>query len=212
MDEPVETGLTVTVTSANASAKLPIGLPPDFSVAVAASLARDLSIGLYDRSVVLRKHEISEAQCLLLENHPYFQNLLEQAAKEWNAPTNIKDRLALEASVGLEKALPSIVSRMQNQHEPLTGVVQAAKTLSEIAGVGGNKTPQAPGEKFTITINLGADKQVFEKTLTIDAAPDPGTLSGHTPLQSVPEGAGVHPQVSTNVEVPRGSTKVPNVS
>jgi hypothetical protein len=119
---------------------------------------------MYERPVILKKHGVTEAQVKTLETHSYFQKLLDQTAREWNSPRSINERLALESAVALEGAIPDIAARMGVKNEPLTGVVEAGKLLAKIAGAGEQRQQQAPGEKFTITINLGGETQVYEKT------------------------------------------------
>lgn len=160
--------VTAPVTSAS--------LPDNFKVQDAAALARDFAIGMFDRATILEKHELTDEQAKVLEANPYFQRLLEQMSVEWNSPKSAQERLALQTAIGLESVLPEAISRVKIAQEPLTGIAQMVKVLADIAGANNhNKQPQAPGEKFTITINLGADKkEVYEKTrptITVEAAP-----------------------------------------
>lgn len=199
-DDPKTPALTATV---NPPVTMPVGTPPSWTVVELAALARDLAIGMYDLSVILSKHMITAAEHKAIMAMPYFQKLLEQAATEWNKPTNINDRLALEAAVGLEIAMPSIISRMKVQNEPLQGIVQAAKVLTEIAGAGGSKDKaQGPQEKFKIVINLGGEPRIVEKSVQIDQNPAPGEVQT---VQSITLGEGTKAPVCP---VPAGE-KVP---
>lgn len=183
MDEPVvdkEPEVTVAVTPA-------VTLPGNIDIPAAVRLAHDLAVDLYDRDVILKKHGVTDEQCRALEANTHFKALLEKAIRDWFAPSNIRDRLALEAAIGLEAAMPAMVGRMTNALEPLPGVVQAAKVLADIAGAGGQRQQASAGEKFTITINLGSDKQVFEKTApTIEVTSEgPGTPPLTAPSRAI---------------------------
>lgn len=172
------TGLvTVTVT--------PVALPENFSIPEAISLARDLALNMYELPVILKKHGISDTQYATLKTNTYFAKLVEQMALDWNGSKSAQERLALQAAVGLETVLPEAIARVKNKNELLTGVSQMVKVLADIAGANNhNKAPSAPSEKFTITINLGADREVYDKSKPIiDLQPAP---AGEVP--AVPEG------------------------
>jgi len=194
----------------------PPALPENFSIPQAAALARDLSISMYDREVILRKHRVTDAQCKVLENNPYFIKLLEQAAAEWNSPRSIQQRLALEAAVALEGVLPDVVARMSAKTEPLSGVVEAGKLLTKVAGIGEKSAPGPAGEKFTITIDLsggGGEKQTFEKTLppVIEAFPVQPFAEGAAALLDLytePEKPGTSDPISKD---PEGTRNPPSV-
>lgn len=146
-------------------------IPESFDVAGAVSLARDLAHGMYDQALILKKHGLSQAQFDTLVASPYVQKLIERLALEWNAPKASSERLAVGASVGLESVLPAAIARVKNPHEPIAGVAQLIKVLGEFAGVGTQNKQQAPaGERFKITINLGADTEVYHKTKPVFTA------------------------------------------
>ena len=94
----------------------------------------------------------------------FFKNTLQAMTVEWNAVGNTQKRLALEAAIALEDALPAVAARLSKNTEPLAGVVELAKLLAKMAGVGEANAQQVPTERFKITINLGADVAQFEKS------------------------------------------------
>jgi hypothetical protein len=58
---------------------------------------------------------------------------------------------------------------MQNKGEGLPGVVEAAKLFAKVAGAGEQKSGGgAPGERFTINIDLGGDQRI-----TVASSPPP---------------------------------------
>lgn len=163
------------------AAVTPAPLPEGFTVPALAALARDLAIGMYEEQVLLKKNGVTPEQYATLKSIPYFQKLVEQMAIEWNAPKSVQQRLAIETAVGLEEVLPDVIARAKIKNEPLQGVAQLLKVLADIAGANANtRAPAAPTEKFKITINLGADTEVYEKTkpvVTIEQASEVPALA-----------------------------------
>jgi hypothetical protein len=76
-------------------------------------------------------------------------------------------RLAMQAAIGLEDAMPTMAARMLKSNEPVQNIIEIAKIFTKIAGVGEEKTTAPPTEKFHITIDLGGDIVRFEKNRPI---------------------------------------------
>ena len=86
---------------------------------------------------------------------------------EWQSAENAQARIKIEAAVALEDALPAIAARMTKEGEALSGVVETGKLFAKLAQIGEGRSEGLPGEKFSITINLGEDKKLtFEKDVT----------------------------------------------
>lgn len=174
--EPVTVAVTTEV-----STKFPDG----FTIVEAALLAHDIATGGYKKLTLLEKYEISEADYDAIYNNDTFQTLLTQSIAEWKSIRNLNDRLALKAAVTLENALPVVGARMHDKAEPLSSVIEAGKMLAKMSGVGEKtQAPTAPGEKFTITINLGADTLVYEKSrpaIEVSAVQQQPEGEGETP-------------------------------
>jgi hypothetical protein len=65
--------------------------------------------------------------------------------------------------------MPLIGQRMLTGTEPLTSVIEGAKLMAKIAGIGELKTsPASAAERFVITINLGADVEHYDKSVEIN--------------------------------------------
>lgn len=188
------------------AAVTPVPLPENFSVPQMMSLARDLVLQMYDRPVILKKHNVTEAQCAYLEANDYFKKIMHELGVEWNSPRTSTERLAVQTAVGLETVLPDAIARISIKNEPLAGVAQMVKVLADIAGANAAaKQKQAPGEKFTININLGGDKETYEKTrppvITLDAAPGPDAgTDAHMAVQSLAQGAAALLSIQTEPE------------
>lgn len=194
MSDDAPLPVTVAVTS-------PAPIPEGFSVPGIVALARDLAIGMYDEGVLLKKHGISDAQYLTLKEVPYFITVVKQMSEEWNAPKSAQQRLAVQTAVGLEEVLPDVIARAKIKNEPLQGVAQLIKVLSDIAGASGNSRQQAPPtEKFKITINLGADTEIYNKSkpvITLEAGPQE---SDPEPVQPQSSGFGELLSLQTDPE------------
>lgn len=161
-NQPAKTDVTAAVTPAVPAVA---EKPPEWDIPDLTALARDVAIQMVDLPVILEKHEITPEQYAKLQENTFFKQLVTQAAIEWNSPASTNQRLALQAAALLEDHMPDMASRIKNTQEPLPGVVQAAALLTKIAGIGeAAKGPAEPGEKFTITINMGDTKQVIEAT------------------------------------------------
>jgi hypothetical protein len=152
--------VTLTVTPA------PLREPDTYDLAV---LAREIAMGLRPLRDVLAAHSLTQADYDILNNNPFFKQLLDGATQEWQSVRNTKERTALEAAALFEQIMPTLYDRIKDSKEALNHVVAAAQVLARAGGIG-DTTTRAAGEKFTITINLGGDK--VEYTSPIDITPD----------------------------------------
>lgn len=181
----------------------PVTLPPDFDIHKIAALVRDVAVAMNDLPTILSKHGLTPAQYLELEKNQFFQRVLEDAVQNWNHPRSTKERVALQAAIALEDALPAIAARMSVQREDLADIVATAQLMADLSGMGpkANQNGQNTGEKIVINIDLGGDDKVRIETGT----PAPtgletsatealqgyaeGTRDG-PPIRSFPEGVG----------------------
>jgi hypothetical protein len=171
---PVETGLvTAAVNPPAVPVQVPAVAPPQvpatqmpsgWTIHKVAALVRDLAHNMYDLPYILKTHGLTQAQYDSLAGNEFFKHTLQAMTVEWNAVGNTQKRLALEAAIALEDALPAVAARLSKNTEPLAGVVELAKLLAKMAGVGEANAQQVPTERFKITINLGADVASFEKS------------------------------------------------
>ena len=131
-----------------------------------ARLAQELVMAIRDPLIIYREYGLTEQQFKThIELNEYFKRAHEAYTIEWNSTTSTTQRLRLQSQAMMEDNLPGFAARMRNEHETLPAVVQAATLLAKIGGIGEDKQQVHPGERFTITINLGADTQQFNKTV-----------------------------------------------
>lgn len=138
-------------------------------------LAREVAMNLRELPVTLAIYKISEAQYELIAKIPFFKRALDQFTIEWNGALSTHERIKVEAAIALEDGMPTLAARMSRNDEDLAKAVEAGKLFAKLAGIGEEKSNSLPGEKFTITINLGDDAKLkFEKDVTPTA---PGSQS-----------------------------------
>lgn len=159
------------------AARALIGAMPPLTPPELAGLARLIAMELRDRSDILKDFKLTETQYEFLEAHnPFFKAALHAACTEWHAPLNTPERIKVEAAAILEDSLIGLGARMQNKGEGLPGVVEVAKLFAKVAGVGEREVgSSAPGERFTINIDLGGDQKI---TVASSPAPSPPSSPG----------------------------------
>lgn len=165
----VDDGLTPAGVEA---AKALVQLPKHLDWPTLAQLAREVAMNIKERGTILQEFSITQVQYDFLEAHnEFYRAALAQACKEWHAPLTTQERIKVEAAAILEDSLLVLGARMQNKGEGLPGVVEAAKLFAKIADVGERSQGQAaPGERFTINIDLGGDKSLVIDTTAAPAA------------------------------------------
>lgn len=134
-----------------------------------AALARDLILNLRELPQTLAAHKITAAQYERIKENEFFKRALEHLTLEWHSAKSTGDRLKIQSAASLEYVMPTITARMVKHDEDLGKIVEAGKLFAKISGVdtSDKQGPSNPGEKFTITINLGEDTKLkFEKDVT----------------------------------------------
>lgn len=175
----VTDGLTPAgVQAAKALVALPALTWPELS-----KLAREMAMDIKERSTILKEFGLSETQYDFLETHnDFYRQALSAACREWHAPLTTAQRIEVEAAAILEDSLLVLGARMQNKGEGLPGVVEAAKLFAKIARAGERESsPSAPGERFTINIDLGGDKSLTVSTKSAGPANETSDIVGAIP-------------------------------
>ena len=157
-------------------------MPDGWTLHKVAALVTDVAQNMYDMPYLLKHHKLTAEQYNYLRENEFFKRALEAEIITWRGANSIQKRLALEAAIAVENALPTVAARLSKATEPLGEVVSLLKVLSEIAGVIGAKAAAVPagsGERIKISINLGGD--VTERQATV-------AVGSTASLQSQPEG------------------------
>lgn len=134
-----------------------------------AALAREVAMDIKELPEILKFYKLTDASYADICKIPFYARALEVAIIEWNSALSTHDRIKIEAAATLEDALHGLGARMKNKDEAFPAAIEAGKLFAKIAGLGEpGRTEGAPGEKFTININLGNDvpQLHFEKDVT----------------------------------------------
>lgn len=123
-------------------------------------LAREIAMDIHPLDHILKTHDVTEIRWAEIQNSPHFVRLLQSAVEEWNSALNTAERVKLKALSCLEESLPEFYARMHDPREALPAKVRAFEVFGNIAGLSKNGQVAGGGERFNVTINLGADKQL----------------------------------------------------
>ena len=131
-------------------------------------LARAIAQDIIDLDQILKVNNVSKEAWAVIEKHPRFQKYLQEAVLDWNAAENTPERVKIKAAAAIEEWLPEGFSQMHNQDAPLLHRNDLAKLMAKLGGMdrSGVGIEGGGGERFHVTINLGADaKLTYDKTL-----------------------------------------------
>lgn len=127
---------------------------------VLVELAREIARGLHSVPEILANHEITEERYAEIVKNPFFARVLEAEIVDWHAARNTPERVRVEAGAIIERVMPTIAARMEDQEEALTAVTDAAKFVAKLAGIGEKEAVGVgSSEKFIINIDMGGKAQ-----------------------------------------------------
>lgn len=161
-------------------ATAPVPAPPpdkmifDPAESIFVLLAREIAMDIYPLDQILKNHEIPAARWEQIRLNARFQGLLLKQVEEWNSALNTGERVKLKSLACVEEALPEFYARMHDPKENLPAKVKALEVIGGLAGLGkgGQAVQGGGGERFSVTINMGADQQIKIEAPTIDARLD----------------------------------------
>lgn len=132
-------------------------------------IAREIAIDLFPVETILKNNQIDQSQFDRIRKDARFLRLLDSEVAAWQAAGNTLERTKLKAGALLEEFLPEANARIHDKNETLAAKNELVKTLTRIAGMGLERAniEGGGGERFTVTINLGAgNKLQFENQVT----------------------------------------------
>lgn len=130
-------------------------------------LAREIAMDIQPVEAILAALEISDDEWQEIQQNPTFRGYLRTAIEEWQSAINTQERVRLKSLAFVEEALPEFYARAHDPSENLQHKIRVLEVVAKFAGVGGNVDTALSGEKFSVTINLGADHQVrIERDVT----------------------------------------------
>lgn len=123
---------------------------------------------LNEVQTILDNNQIDQSRWETIQKDPRFVRLLESEIAAWGAAGNTAERTKLKAGMLIEEWLSEANARIHDKSEPLPAKTEVVKVLAGIAGMGkdrGENSGGMGGERFSVTINLGAQKITIEKQL-----------------------------------------------
>jgi hypothetical protein len=146
-----------------------------FNDVILLKLAREMAMGIRPVEAILETHRISKSEWTRISNLQLFQDYLTQFVAEWESATNTAERVKLKSLAFVEESLPEFYARAHDSRESLAAKTEILKAVARFAGVGGTADVAGVGEKFSVTINIGADQQV-----RIEKSVQPPMIEGDT--------------------------------
>lgn len=145
-----------------------IAVRADLDELLYLKVAREIAMDIQPLETILTSHGVAQSQWETMQNHPGFQRLLQSQIEAWQAAENVHERVKIKAASLVEEFLPELNTRIHDSRESLTAKIEAVKLARDLAGMGRNSVDAAvAGEKFSVTINLGADQSFkIEKDIT----------------------------------------------
>jgi hypothetical protein len=152
---------------------------PAFDDVILVKLSREIAMDVNSVADILKRYAIGDEQWDKIQNSARFAQLLRNAVEEWESALNTHERVKIKSATMIEVWLEHANSLLHKETESITGKTELAKFIGRLADMGltNAKVDGAMGEKFSITINLGADQTLkFEKQLppkVIEHEPSP---------------------------------------
>ena len=156
----------------------PKPVPGIYEPALLTRIARELATETFTPEQVLQRYDLDQETLDAIAANPFFQRVLADYTKEWQALGSTQKRVAASALMALEEHLPVLADRMGSRASGLADAVAAAKLFRELGGiappVAQSHTAQNSG--FAIRIDFGSHKVAIEgakEVKQIDAEPLP---------------------------------------
>lgn len=135
-------------------------------------LAREIAMDILPIEKILENHSITPETFERIKRNSYFQELLRSEIEAWQSATNTSERVRLKSLAFVEESLTEFYARAHDRSESLSAKTEVLKTVAKFAGIGvGSVDSNIVGEKFTVTINMGADQ-----TLRIEKDANPKVI------------------------------------
>lgn len=131
-------------------------------------IAREIAINHKPIETILKDYSIDGEEWVKLQGNQEFVRVLETEIIAWQGAQNTHERTRLKAAALIEEWLVEANARLYDASETLSSKTELAKLIARIAdmGVTGAGIAGGGGERFTVTINLGADAKLqFQKEL-----------------------------------------------
>jgi hypothetical protein len=127
-------------------------------------LAREIAMDVHELPDILKRLNITQLQWEAIQNNHRFLGYLQDAVATWNGALNAPERIKVKSLTAIEDWIITAYALLHEEKHSLRDKTELAKLISRLAGVG-EKAPGelAPGEKISITINMGEQSMHAEK-------------------------------------------------
>lgn len=123
-------------------------------------LIADLVANIRFQKDVLAQYNLTEKDLAAKMLNPGFAAHYRATSASWNSDLNAQERIRLKAAFILEDSLPDLGRIVKNPQTPVNAKLAAIESLTKISTVANvPKQAEGGGEKHSITINIGGDKQ-----------------------------------------------------
>jgi hypothetical protein len=131
-------------------------------------LSREIAMNIHGLEDILKRLAIPRETFEIIAQMPRFQALLETAVAEWGSALNTPERVRIKSASVMEEWLVEAHRLLHDPTQVLSGKVELAKLISRLGNIDRAAVVEnGAGERFSITINLGADSQLkFDKPVT----------------------------------------------
>jgi hypothetical protein len=129
-------------------------------------LAREIARDLRPLELTLDQMKINSEQWDRIQSNPIFHTRMVEEAQMWSASTkqNVRERVALKASVMVEELLLEAVGMVQDPGIPGAARVQALQFIAKMGHLGEGTMSKDDGSgRVQINIMIGNQKLSFEK-------------------------------------------------
>jgi hypothetical protein len=141
----------------------------DLTEVAMAQLAREMVMCIRNYQAIFADFGITEEDYYEICKNEFYKRVKDHYTIEWNSTVSTADRIRLQGQAGTEVLMPLAIKRAMQPTEPLANVIETMKMVAKIGGIGETKAnPQAAADRFVITINLGADTEVYNKSIEIN--------------------------------------------
>lgn len=147
-------------------AKNPITIPELHGDALMRRLAREIAMDMNDLERILKSNGIAPREFQRLSKTARFATILQEEVTAWNTASNGPERVKIKAAAMIEEWLPEAFQQMHNGDASLQHKTQLATLVSRLGGMDKSEMAMGTvGDRFSVTINLGADTKLeFDKT------------------------------------------------
>ena len=137
-------------------------------------LAREIARELRPLELTLEQMHINAEQWDRIQSNPIFHTRMIEEAQMWSTSTkqNVRERVALKASIMVEELLLEAVGMVQDVGLPGAARVQALQFIAKMGHLGEGTMSKDDGSgRVQINILIGDQRMSFDKETLIDAEP-----------------------------------------